>query len=104
MDLDVRVRHGATQDREAATEHVAGKLRNALRRMGGRLAWVLVHLDDVNGPRGGNDKRCVVRAQTSAGARAVGEATGPDLFDAIDRALRRALRGLRGALSRRRRG
>jgi len=101
MDLDVRVRHGATKDREAAAEHVAGKLRNALRRMGGKLLWVLVRLDDVNGPRGGSDKRCVVRAQTVGGTRSVGEATGPDVFGAIDRALRRALRGLRGTLSRR---
>jgi hypothetical protein len=52
MDLDIRVRHGATRDREAAAEHVAGKLHNALRRMGGKLAWVMVRLDDVNGPRG----------------------------------------------------
>ena len=96
MDLDVRVRHGAMEDREAATEHVAGKLRRALRRMGGRLAWVTVRLDDVNGPRGGNDKRCLVRAQTLAGARAVGKATAADPFGAIDGALRRALRCLRG--------
>ena len=104
MDLDVRVRHGATRDREAAAEHVTGKLRNALRRMGGKLAWVMVRLDDVNGPRGGSDKRCLVRAQTLAGTRSVGQATGPDLFGAIDGALRRALRGLRDTLSRRGRG
>lgn len=104
MDLDIRIRHGATYDRKAAREHIAGKLRNALRRMGNRLAWVVVHLDDVNGPRGGNDKRCVVRAQSTAGAYAVGAATGPDLFGAVDHGLRRALRGLHGALARRRRG
>jgi ribosome hibernation promoting factor len=104
MDLDIRIRHRATGDLNATREHLTGKLRNALRRLGSRLAWVVVHLDDVNGPRGGSDKRCVVRAQSFAGAHAVGVATGPDLFNALDQALRRALRGLRGAVGRTRRG
>lgn len=101
MDLDIRVRHHAIGDPQAAREHIAGRLRGALRRLGRRLAWVVVHLDDVNGPRGGSDKRCVVRAQAIDGAYAVGAATCGDLFGAVDRGLRRALDGLR--LRRRRR-
>ncbi|MCA1826744.1 MAG: hypothetical protein ABR567_18640 [Myxococcales bacterium] len=103
MDLDIRVRHRATADPQGAREHIAARLRGALRRMNNRLAWVVVHLDDVNGPRGGNDKRCVVRAQAIDGAYAVGAATGCDLLGAVDRGLRRALDGLRLRLRRRRR-
>ena len=99
MELDIRIRHEAVSDRDATRDHVAARLRRALRRMGNGLAWVVVHLDDLNGPKGGRDKRCVVRAQTTGGAYAVGEATGADAFTAVDRGLRRALRGLRGALS-----
>jgi hypothetical protein len=93
MNLIVRFRHGAPADLQPVREHVAARLRDALRRFGDRLAWVVVHLDDVNGPRGGNDKRCVVRAQTIDGAYAVAAGTGCDFFAAVDRGLRRALGG-----------
>jgi putative sigma-54 modulation protein len=72
-----------TQALRAFTER---RLRRAIP---GRLRSVMVRLDDVNGPRGGNDKRCQIVAQlVPRGDVRVQERNG-DLYTAISRAVRR---------------
>ncbi len=103
MELDIRIRHGAAQDVQELRRHLADLLKRSLRRLGKRLAWVVVHLDDVNGPKGGADKRCVVRVQSDAGAFAVAEVRGSHPIAAADQGLRLALRALKAGVLRRRR-
>jgi putative sigma-54 modulation protein len=43
--------------------HAERRLRHVLGRFRMRLRSVILRLDDVNGPRGGNDKRCRIVAQ-----------------------------------------
>ncbi len=103
MELEVRVRHGAAEDAGEVREHVTALVQRSLRRVGRRLSWVVVHLDDVNGPKGGADKRCLVRIQSAAGALAVAEVSHADPVAAVDQGVRRALRALKTALVRQRR-
>ena len=103
MDLDIRIRHGAAEDVPGLRAHLSALLERSLRRMGRRLAWVVVHLDDVNGPKGGTDKRCIVRVQPDGGAVAVAEVRGTDPLAAADQGLRRALRRLKSVVLRGRR-
>jgi hypothetical protein len=63
-----------------------------------RLAWLTprasVQLADVNGPRGGVDKRCQVQFTTDGGATVVITSMARDWRDALDSALMRANRAL----------
>lgn len=63
-----------------------------------RLVWMVprarVHLDDVNGPRGGIDKRCVVELRASGGEQVVVTSTSHDWRSALDAALARATQAL----------
>ncbi len=73
----------------------------ALRRMGfamRRLGWLAprakVQLADVNGPRGGVDKRCRVEIRSAGGGSVVVTALARDWRSALDQALARAHRAL----------
>ena len=75
-----------------------------------RLSWLVpraeVHLSDVNGPRGGVDKRCQVALKTDGAGSVVVAAMARDWRTALDQALARAARFLvrlwrRGSDSRR---
>ena len=65
------------------------------------LSWADVHtskfrvsLSDINGPRGGCDKRCVIEIQITGGKAVVIEDTETDMYHAIDRAVERADRAV----------
>lgn len=88
MWLDV-VGRGVEVDR-ATRERVERRLRFALGRVAGRVGRVTVRLVDVNGPRGGEDKRCHVTAEMPGQPPAVVCAAGADLDAVIDRAADRA--------------
>lgn len=63
-----------------------------------RLRWMVlrarVHLDDVNGPRGGVDKRCRIELRAPAGHPVVVTSIATDWRRALDAALARAARAL----------
>lgn len=63
---------------------------------------VILHFSDLNGPRGGNDKRCQLRIPLAGMREIVIEETGADLGMAISRAIDRGSRTLERRLSRRR--
>lgn len=79
---------GGKQLREAALD----KVRFALRRMKVLIPRATVLLSDVNGPRGGIDKRCqVVLTTHSAGTVVIASMAG-DWRTALDLSLSRAAR------------
>ena len=57
-----------------------------------RLRRVDVTLSDLNGPRGGVDKRCLIKVSIDGLRAVVIEDIQPDLYVAIDRAAGRASR------------
>ena len=63
-----------------------------------RLAWltprVRVHLSDINGPRGGIDKRCQIEMMTNGGQPVVVTSLARDWLSALQSALMRASRSL----------
>jgi ribosome-associated translation inhibitor RaiA len=101
MNLDVR---GVKYELgERLLEHLERRLRFALGRFASRIAGVSVRLSDVNGPRGGIDKRCrIAIALIPRGVVRV-EAPGDDPFALVARAAKRAGRAVHRALGRRRR-
>ncbi|OGB00897.1 MAG: hypothetical protein A3E25_02475 [Burkholderiales bacterium RIFCSPHIGHO2_12_FULL_69_20] len=77
-----------------------GRMTFVLRRLGTLVAHARLRLSDVNGPRGGVDKRCQIAVRTDAGGTVVITAASHDWRTAIDDALARAAQVLRRKLQR----
>lgn len=87
---------------EGLREHVARRLAYALNHGLGSISRIVVRLSDVNGPRGGVDKRCGIEIRVKGTPAVAIEDTEADLYVAIDRAAERAGRTLDRRLARRR--
>lgn len=83
-------------------EHVERRIHFALDRASESVRKVSVRLSDVNGPRGGEDKRCRIQLGLPGAADVLIDATELDLYVAIDRAADRAGRTLARQLARQR--
>ena len=70
------------------------RVRQALRRLAWLTPQVRVHLSDINGPRGGIDKRCQIELTTDNGKSVVVTSLARDWFSALQSALTRASRSL----------
>ena len=78
----------------ALREHTHSRLGFALAHGAETIDRVTVRLSDINGPRGGADKRCHIHVAVAHQADVVIEDIQADLYVAIDRATDRAGRAL----------
>ena len=76
------------------------RVRFALGSTSGRVRSVVMRLEYENGPRGGVDKRCTIRANLPGGPPVIIEHQEADLYVAIDRAADRAGRAVSRRLER----
>lgn len=76
----------------AIREHVEKRIRFALSRIGHRLKRVDVRLSDLNGPRGGVDKRCLIEVRINRHPPVIVTDVQSDLYTCVDRACARARR------------
>lgn len=84
----------------ALRAHAERRLHFALGRADAQVSRLSVRLSDLNGPRGGEDKRCQLRIALTEGPEVVIEDTEADLYVAIDRAADRAGRTVTRRLER----
>lgn len=66
-------------------EHIHRRASFTLSRLASRIARVEVGVHDINGPRGGIDKRCCVRVHLDRGPAVVVERLDRDLLPLVDR-------------------
>ncbi|WP_300455829.1 HPF/RaiA family ribosome-associated protein [Accumulibacter sp.] len=83
-------------------EHVERRLRFALDWAQYHVGRISVSLSDINGPRGGEDKRCRIRVVIPGAPDVAIDDTEADLYVAIDRAVDRAGRTLARRVARQR--
>jgi len=83
-------------------EHIAWRAAYATNHASDAVSRVVVHLSDLNGPRGGVDKRCGIELRLKGAQTLVVEDVQADLYVAIDRAFERIGRSLQRCLARRR--
>lgn len=76
------------------------RLRFALRRLAAFVPHAKVQFSDINGPRGGIDKRCQVELKTDNAGTFVISSLARDWRTALDRSLSRATRALTRSLQR----
>ena len=98
MQITIQTRQFALT--EAIRDHVETHLRGALGRFRNRLAAIEVRLSDLNGPRGGIDKRCHLNLRVGGLPAIVVEDTSDDLYAAITRSVSRARQTLTRRLRR----
>jgi ribosome-associated translation inhibitor RaiA len=87
---------------EAMREHVARRLDFALGRFAHRIEGITVRLVDINGPKGGIDKRCRIVVRLTQSRSVVVEATDSDAYAAVSQAAIRADETVARAITRRR--
>ena len=98
MHLDIRGQNLTLTP--SLLEHIEWRLRFALGRFDGRVTRVAVRVADVNGPRGGVDKRCRIAVRVRPAGEIVVEDTCPDLYAAIDAAAGRIGRSVQREIER----
>lgn len=103
MQVLFKSRHPQASDLRDLTER---RVRFVLRRLGWLVPRAEVQMSDLNGPRGGIDKRCQVELRTDGAGSVVVASVASDWRTALDNALTRAARFLmrlwrRGSDSRR---
>ena len=76
------------------------RVRFALRRLTALVPWAKVQFSDVNGPRGGVDKRCQVELKTEGAGTVVIASLARDWRTALDRSLARATRVVKRGMQR----
>ena len=81
-------------------DHIQRKLQFAFSRMERHITVLSVCLSDVNGPKGGPDKRCRLHVCLANMENVVVRDTQTDLYCAIDRAMHRASRSVARKISR----
>src|SRR5512145_1307264 len=94
------------RDPEAARlrELAIHRVRFSMRRLAWWVPRAKLMLSDINGPRGGVDKRCQLELRTDGDRTVVITAIARDWRSAIDSALARAVRALVRSLARGRAG
>lgn len=98
MQVDIQAQGFALT--EGLREYVAKRLAYMLSHADEQIMRVIVRLSDINGPRGGPDKRCLVEVRAKQIPSVVIEDTESDLYVAIDRATERTGRTLARRLAR----
>jgi len=90
MKIDVRFRGLEASD--SFREHVRRRVHFQMSRFGGAVRSVVVRIGDINGPKGGVDKRCQVTLRGSRLGPLTIEDLSADVYSALDMALERAAR------------
>ena len=92
--LSIEVRTRRFRPTPAIRAHVERELRKSLSRVRPRAGEVVAFLSDVNGPRGGEDKRCQIRARLASAGEVFASAVAADLYEAITKAAKRLGRAI----------
>jgi len=92
MRIDIQARNFPLTDTQRS--HAERRLRFSLTCCDDRIRRVVMRLSDINGPRGGADKRCHLQLVLAGLPDVVVEDTEADLYVAVDRAVDRAGRTL----------
>ena len=98
MQLDIQTNGFSLT--EALKSYTTKRMQFVLNRHDSYITRVRVRLADINGPRGGVDKRCQIELKLAGQNNIVIEDIEADLYLAIDRASDRCMRTLSRRLGR----
>lgn len=87
---------------DAMLAHVHRRFEHALDHVAHAIRSVVLRLKDVNGPKGGVNKRCHVMVELTSGEQLIVEDLDQDVYHVINRAAGRTKRVVNRHLDRRR--
>jgi ribosome-associated translation inhibitor RaiA len=93
----IQVRTQGFRPTPALRAHIERELRKPLARARRTVGDVVAFLSDVNGPRGGEDKQCQIRARLASAGEVCASAVAADAYEAITKAARRLGRAIQRA-------
>jgi len=100
--MDIRIRYHHMPTAQDLSEYVEYRLSHSLDRFAGRIRRIVMHLYDMNGPRGGVDKKCLAVVDFNVGGNVAIEVRDANSFSAVDRVSDRLKERLHRELGRRR--
>ena len=100
MRVEIRARRGRLT--RSLEEQLERRLWFALAKFGGRIRRISAFLEDINGPRGGEDQHCRIEVSMVPSGTIMAEATDTEVPLAVGRAAERVARRVRDALERER--
>jgi ribosomal subunit interface protein len=98
MQLDIRIQKVDLP--KEVNRYIERRLRFSLGRFMARIRSVTLRILDINGPRGGADKRCRIAVRLIPSDVIVVQEVNADLFAAVDRAAERLGQALARKLNR----
>ncbi len=100
--MRIRIQGLSFELTDAIVRHIEGRIKLSLGTASDQIAAVSVRLKDINGPRGGADKRCRIVVRLRPLRSIIVEAVGRDLYATVDEAAARAKEAVWRRLKRRR--
>jgi putative sigma-54 modulation protein len=101
MNIQIQARNFSLTD--ALKSHVRKRIKYALNAGADQIQRIQVRLSDINGPRGGVDKRCLIQVSLAGNTDIIIADTHSDLYAAIGQATGRLSKTLSRKLNRLRR-
>jgi len=98
--MEIEIRFRGMDHWPAFVEHATRRIEHYLGRYGRQVSRVVLRVTDVNGPRGGDDKRCHVAIRGPVLGTVTLVESQPDAHAAAELVLHRARRVLGEALGR----
>ena len=92
MQIDIQSRGFSLTD--SLFNYAQQRMQLAMAYCSGHVNRVVMRLSDINGPRGGADKRCHIQVVLAGIPDVVVHDTEVNLYDAIDRAVDRSRRAV----------
>lgn len=98
--MKLRVKSKGFRVTHALHDRVKSKLHRIFSRYGDRIRATEVTLEDVNGPKGGEDMRCLVTVKLNKSKSIVVKEQAADLYDAINKCAHRLTLAMERHISR----
>lgn len=98
--MKVEVRFRGLEVSDALREHAVRQVHSHLSRFNGEIASVALRIGDINGPKGGVDKRCQVTIRGPVFSSVLIEELSGDAYSAVGAAVERAAHAVGRELAR----
>ncbi|MFC0397863.1 HPF/RaiA family ribosome-associated protein [Paraburkholderia rhizosphaerae] len=77
--------HLSRTESDALREHVHKRIKETFARIARRISHVTVHLEDVDGPRGGHAMHCLMKVGIGGATAALAQGRDRNLFALVNR-------------------
>ncbi|TKB09686.1 hypothetical protein [Desulforhopalus sp. IMCC35007] len=100
MKIDITMQQSCSDNK--ISRKVARRARLALNRFATAIQTVTIRITDTNGPKGGEDTRCIVSVKLASVGEVVVQGEGEKILPVLNQCLSRAARTVSRSLDRRR--